>query len=278
MIILFTAWEMPQFKIIALTDNRTHSLTKLYNSLNNAHYFGDYIDLTFVVEATAGEATLASLTTWVNRNSEESWQKGAANVLFRFRKAGLMTNIVEAWWPAGNDEYAFFFEDDVEASPFFFAWAKWAILMHRYGQDRNLEVSKNIYGISLIQQNILELDSAIGPVPWSAADRLKNASSCPTMPYLSQIPSSRGALYFPEHWREFRDYVQIRDSEGMLPLDRTVIEPSVLSDSWQASWKRFFIELVYLRGYTMMYPNYEDFVSLATRQTEEEVCCRTHDL
>jgi hypothetical protein len=42
----------------------------------------------------------------------------------------------------------------------------------------------------------------------------------------------------------------------------------VRSNKWSKSWKKFFIELVYLRGYVMLYPNYEDFVSLSTNHLE----------
>jgi hypothetical protein len=34
------------------------------------------------------------------------------------------------------------------------------------------------------------------------------------------------------------------------------------------SWKRYFIELVYLRGYVMLYPNYANNVSLSTNHLE----------
>lgn len=46
------------------------------------------------------------------------------------------------------------------------------------------------------------------------------------------------------------------------------IVPNVRSNKWTKSWKKYFIELVYLRGYVMLYPNYEDFVSLSTNHLE----------
>lgn len=59
----------------------------------------------------------------------------------------------------------------------------------------------------------------------------------------------------------------VRFSEAWLPLG-DIVAPHVRSNRWAKSWKRFFIELAYLRGYVMLYPNYDDFVSLSTNHLE----------
>lgn len=86
-------------------------------------------------------------------------------------------------------------------------------------------------------------------------------------PYLSQVPCSWGAVYFPEHWREFHSYLMVRFSEAWIPMNRHVV-PHVRSNRWAKSWKRYFIELVSLRGYVMLYPNYDNFLSLSTNHLE----------
>lgn len=251
-----------------ITNDRAASCQRLYNSLLDAHYFGDNADLDIKIEATADVITLESVISWTNGSSPRSWPHGHSHANYRFRQAGLITNIVEAWWPTNNNEYGFFFEDDIEASPYFYAWAKWGILMYRYGPDKDTESARNMYGISLIQQKTSELDAKTGRILWNAASRLQDTKYSPIMPYLSQVPSSWGAVYFPETWREFHDYIQIRDSQEVIPKSQRVIEPSVVSDTWLGSWKRFLIELAFLRGYSMLYPNYKDFVSLSTNHVE----------
>lgn len=89
----------------------------------------------------------------------------------------------------------------------------------------------------------------------------------PFTPYLSAVPCSWGAIYFPEHWREFHDYLAVRLASTVLAIEDEVV-PAVRSNHWAKSWKKFFIELVYLRGYVMLYPNYEDFISLSTNHLE----------
>ena len=50
-------------------------------------------------------------------------------------------------------------------------------------------------------------------------------------------------------------------------MDDTVV-PHVRSNNWLRSWKKFFIELAYLKGYVMLYPNYESYLSLSTNHLE----------
>jgi hypothetical protein len=103
---------------------------------------------------------------------------------------------------------------------------------------------------------------------FSSLSSSNNSNVNPITPFLSQIPCSWGALYFPEHWEEFHSFLAYRLSErSIIPLS-TPIVPSVRSNLWLSSWKRFFIELVYLRGYVMLYPNFEGFVSLSTNHLE----------
>lgn len=268
-VVPFTAWHIPKFKAIVITNDRASSLKRLFRSLKSAHYFGKSVDLHIKVEASADDATIKTVMQMTSDRSTEAWSQGSSDIFFRFRQAGLICNIVEAWYPTSNDEYAFFFEDDIEASPFFFAWAKWAILTYRYGPDRDTDPARNIYGISLIQQMTSELDAATGRIMWSAGQQLRKAGKFEeTSPYFSQVPSSWGAVYFPEHWREFHDYIQVRDGEEIVPRKKHIVSPWLVSDNWDGSWKRYLIELVYLRGYTMLYPNYAEWASLSTNHVE----------
>lgn len=135
----------------------------------------------------------------------------------------------------------------------------------RYGEFS--PSSSKLFGISLYQQKIIELRPT-GRQPFNARTLFQSLSLADfSTPYLSQIPCSWGALYFPSPWREFHEYVTLRLSQSALPIGRT-IAPGVRSNKWSKSWKKYFIELVYLRGYVMLYPNYADFVSLSTNHLE----------
>jgi hypothetical protein len=135
----------------------------------------------------------------------------------------------------------------------------------RYGDPRNR--SPKLFGISLYQQKNIEL-RLDGRKPFDARELFFNSGvPHPSTPYLSQIPCSWGAVYFPEHWREFHDYLAVRLSEYSMKIGQDIV-PDVRSNNWTKSWKKYFVELVYLRGYVMLYPNYQNFISLSTNHLE----------
>jgi hypothetical protein len=59
------------------------------------------------------------------------WRQGAAFLHYRITHGGLLTAIVESWYPQSNDSYGLILEDDVEVSPLFYAWLKLALLRYR---------------------------------------------------------------------------------------------------------------------------------------------------
>ncbi|PCH44188.1 hypothetical protein WOLCODRAFT_164969 [Wolfiporia cocos MD-104 SS10] len=251
-------WHTPQVDISVITNDRPRSLSRLLASLSNARYFGDTPDLRINLEQTADVETLRMV---------EGFQWGHGRVFLHRRviHGGLLIAVVESWYPHSNDSYGLILEDDVEVSPLFYAWIKMTLLRYRYGHAK--ESSSQLFGISLYQQKNLELRPE-GRHPFNARNAFAAIGIAdPSTPYLSQIPCSWGAVYFPEHWREFHTYLSLRLSESVWDMDQVVV-PGVRSNKWTRSWKKYFIELVYLRGYVMLYPNFADFVSLSTNHLE----------
>ena len=177
-----------------------------------------------------------------------------------------MPSIVESWYPANNDTYGVFLEDDVEVSRQFYAWLKFTILYYRYGSSSTRTKARRLLGISLYQPKNIELRPE-GRRKFDAHRMFRDMGIPSTLPYLSQIPCSWGAAYFPEHWREFHQFLSLRLAETSMDLSDVII-PDIRSNRWPRSWKRYINELIYLRGYTMLYPNYEDFRSLSTNHLE----------
>jgi hypothetical protein len=58
-----------------------------------------------------------------------------------------------------------------------------------------------------------------------------------------------------------------RLTDSSLSLMENIV-PNVRSSRWKQSWKKYFIEMVFLRGYAMLYPNYANFSSLSTNRLE----------
>ena len=82
--------------------------------------------------------------------------------------------------------------------------------------------------------------------------------------YLQQLPCSWGSLFFPKPWLEFHSYMAQRLAEAA-PL---VTIPHSASNGWSTSWKKFMIELAYLRGYLFVYPSLRNQSSFSTNHLE----------
>lgn len=252
-------WHTPKIDLSVITNNRPASLSRLLTALQDAHYFGDDVSLSLNLEQTADRATQHLV-------DDFEWPFGTVTLRHRIILGGLMPAIVESWYPSSNDSYGVFLEDDVEVSPLFYSWLKLSILHYRYYTPMR-ERSTRLFGISLYQQKNIELRPE-GRQPFDAHALFASLSLAPTLPYLSQIPCSWGAAYFPEVWREFHAYLSLRLSETALSISDSIV-PEIRSNRWPRSWKKYFIELVYMRGYVMLYPNYADFASFSTNHLEK---------
>ena len=92
--------------------------------MTNARYFGDEVNMRINIEQSADLETLQLV-------SEFGWAHGNVFPHHRIAHAGLMTAVVDSWYPQGNDTYGLLLEDDVEVSPLFYAWAKLSLLRYR---------------------------------------------------------------------------------------------------------------------------------------------------
>ncbi|KIL69489.1 hypothetical protein M378DRAFT_99099 [Amanita muscaria Koide BX008] len=250
-------WNIPHVTISVITQNRPQSLNRLLMSLSQSLFFGDNVSLKFNLEQSSDGQTMHLVDSFI-------WNHGPIFIHHRVIHGGLLPAVVESWYPHANHTYALILEDDVEVSPLFYAWIKMAILRYRYGDEKNL--SPQLFGISLYQQKNLELPIE-GRRSFDARALFHQHNLEPSTPYLSPVPCSWGAVYFPNHWREFHDYITIRLSEVVLNVDQDIV-PNVRSNHWTKSWKKYFIELAFLRGYVMLYPNFSNYTSLSTNHLE----------
>ncbi|CAK5267615.1 unnamed protein product [Mycena citricolor] len=251
-------WNMPTVELSIITQDRPGSLQRLLTSLSKARYFGDSVVLRTNMEQSPDTETLQVL-------SEFQWKHGPVFAHRRIIHAGLMPAVVESWYPSSNDSFGVLLEDDIEVSALFYAWIKMTVLRYRYSEQSHL--TKQLFGVSLYQQKNIELHPESRKSFNARSYFARNRIAEPTTPYLSQIPCSWGAVYFPEHWREFHGYLAERFSQAKMDINQPVV-PGVRSNTWTRSWKKYFIEMVYLRGYVMLYPNFASFMSLSTNHLE----------
>jgi hypothetical protein len=221
-------------------------------SISDAHYLGDSVRLTINMERNVDRVTKMIVDNF-------EWIYGEKVVRHRIKQAGAMSAFVESWYPSNNNEYAIFLEDKIEVSPLFYSWVKLSILKYRYTEDQ--DVSKKMFGISLYSPPGTGLHLE-GTRPFNPSELSNSTIYDFPSPYLLQIPGNLGAVYFPEHWQEFHDYITARllDKKKL----QNIMVPGSRSNQWDSSWKRYFVELMYMRGYAMLYPSFESFKSFST--------------
>eukprot|EP00744_Colponema_vietnamica_P023803 GILI01034555.1.p1 GENE.GILI01034555.1~~GILI01034555.1.p1 ORF type:complete len:287 (-),score=38.09 GILI01034555.1:32-832(-) len=168
---------------------------------------------------------------------------------------------MESWYPVGNGgkledlkEYAAFFEDDIEVSPYWFIWSDKGIRTYSSAFVGVNEANSKLLGLSLYR---CVKDEQSG----------KMVNFPDNEPFLLQQPSSWGAVYFPTHWKNFRVWFQSLGPNSnirVFDLNDPSIEPS--SNTWPSatSWKKYLIFLMYHQGWYMVYPNLPDRTVLST--------------
>ncbi|KAI4383796.1 hypothetical protein MLD38_009595 [Melastoma candidum] len=247
-----TNWNRMRISINIITQNRAKSLQRLLDSLRNAYYLGDDVPISFNMDRRVDEETIRLVGSF-------QWPHGAKTLRRRIIQGGLIRAVSESWYPANDDDYGLLLEDDIEVSPYYYLWIKYALLAYRYDPQVSLP---ELSSISLYTPKLIEV---VKERPkWNPTEFFKDIH--PNTPYLHQLPCSWGAVFFPKHWREFYAYMNTRFTEDA--KQNPVQIPKSRTNGWQASWKKFLIDMMYLRGYVSLYPNFPDQSSLTTNHME----------
>ncbi|GBB94175.1 hypothetical protein RclHR1_02300016 [Rhizophagus clarus] len=110
-------WNTIKVNIQVITQDRPDSLDRLIRSLKSSYYFGDEIGLTINIDRGADPVTKEYCHTL-------EWPFGQRDLRHRIVQGGLMAAVVESYYPNDDNDYAVLLEDDVELSPYYYAWAK----------------------------------------------------------------------------------------------------------------------------------------------------------
>ncbi|XP_059302087.1 uncharacterized protein LOC132054021 [Lycium ferocissimum] len=245
-------WNRMRIHVNIITQNRANSLARLLKSLGDAYYVGEEVPISFNMDTKVDEATIKLVNSF-------NWPHGPKVLRRRIIQGGLIRAVSESWYPSSDDDFGLLLEDDIEVSPYYYLWIKYALLSYHYDPEISLP---ELSSISLYTPRLVEV---VKERPkWNATDFFKHIH--PNTPYLHQLPCSWGAVFFPKHWREFYVYMNMRFTED--PKQNPVQIPRSRTNGWQASWKKFLIDMMYLRGYVSLYPNFPNQTSFSTNHME----------
>ncbi|MQL95643.1 hypothetical protein Taro_028318 [Colocasia esculenta] len=245
-------WNKMRISVNIITQNRATSLKRLLDSLDKAFYVGDEVPISFNMDSKVDEATLKMVGSF-------NWTRGPKIIRRRIIQGGLIRAVSESWYPSSDDDFGLLLEDDIEVSPYYYIWIKYALLAYHYDPQVSLP---ELSSISLYTPRLVEV---VKERPkWNPTEFFKKIH--PNTPYLHQLPCSWGAVFFPKQWREFYAYMNARFTEDA--KQNPVQIPKSRTNGWQASWKKFLIDMMYLRGYVSLYPNFPDQASFSTNHME----------
>ncbi|CAM9674527.1 unnamed protein product, partial [Ectocarpus sp. 8 AP-2014] len=254
---MVAAWHQPKISIHVITNDRLTSLMRLVKSLQDSHFLGDEVELSFHVDVDA-DGELMDYLMGVD------WPFGDKQIHHRIQRGGLISAVTESFHPSTPHDYAIFLEDDIEVSPAFYAWSKHLLLRYRYSSDAAHPITLNantmpttsLAGISLYTPRIEEVTAQRAHLDFNRAASGYNA-------LLFQTPCSWGTVYFPEVWMHLH---------AALVNDKYKDIPGVLVNGWSGSWKKFLFSLMYHNDWYLLYPGYkQQEQSFATNHMEAGV-------
>lgn len=257
----------------ANTESRVQSLVRLLNSLVNADYSVLHPKQSIKVHVSMDSATSAYARDYVENHFK--WEHGPVTAKHKIHSQGLIAAVTGSWYPQSEREVGLLLEDDIELSPLWFYWAHSALT------NASPQHDPRIVGISLYTPRRVEV-SKLGKYGFDSSKLIEEITGDPTTPYFHQLPCSWGAIYYPTHWKMFLEYMSsrllsintfaekhsIKKSDGRYSELLAVYPPNLVTPGWQASWKKFMVEIMYVEGWYMLYPSYPNQVSFSTNHLE----------
>lgn len=246
--------------------NRFNSLSRLLNSLKDAHYDGDKVHLDVFVDyppthTVAAKRKLAKKLrdrVQVIRVLENfEWPHGTKMIHVRIRNAGLIGGWLESWWPNDDRQVGLVLEDDLSVSKFYYRWIKKAVKKYLWDPSN---FDPHAYGISLQRQHL---------VPYKGhTHKVSVPGNCP---YKYMLVGSWGQLFFPKAFKQFRIWFEKNFKD---PHFHPVVNNMVTTDWYKAlkdttkPWTMYIIRWAAEAGFYTMYTNFPGKQSLCTNYRE----------
>ena len=242
------------------------SLLRLLKSIQTADYFGSRRPhITIELPAEIDPPAYEFLENWVWPPIDSSGTSHASQVTLRhriprhgFTTEEASTHFIESFYPARpKDSHVLLLSPQVELSPTYYHYLIYHLLEYKYSARAQRE-PHSVIGISLdLPTTYLDDIKNLEP-PILTHKETTNSSLTTYDPtsFLWQAPNSNAALYFGEKWVELHSFLSARIAlqDPDLPADqRPPNRQRVISENYP-SWMEYVLELMRIRGYSLLYP------------------------
>ena len=234
---IFLAEHLVNIRI--LTMNRPNSLNRLLNSLANAFYSADEINLEIFIDALPKNNTSCNKTIEIAKNF--LWEHGRKKIIKNTKNLGH----IKQWFQRPLSIKPFFIiEDDLILSPYFYSVVKKAL------KNNNTSNNKDVLGFSLQKlRYVIVNDNCKNYDP----DRCIKKNGIPrnSVYFLNQF-SPWAPFVFSEKWNELINYYEQNEKKS-----KKVIHciPNAISNLWYNASDTFAQYFMYEKGYFLMFFN-----------------------
>lgn len=236
-----------------LTMNRVDSLRRAVNSLKKADFGGDSVTLEVWVDRPRLDKDLqghAAVVKYVTYGLK--WPHGSLDTHILQESSG----IVKQWVRRVNvspSGVVLIFEDDLEAAPLFYTWAKQAISFY-YFNCSNFD-SHNM-GLSLEREHEFLGQGRLFWLAEKYPDLVTKAHSGSGAVYATQKDSSWGPVVFPGAWNRFVDWYWTVGHLIKEPCVYGLVSNKWMRDTVGDIWTPWLHRYIFDTGSYFLYFNY----------------------
>lgn len=261
------AWNEVSVNIVVHAQSTASGgLIRLLESLKRADFFSSAPPrLTIELPHSIEEASRRYLQhfNWPPTSSRKT--ENLLTIHRRIPRQGLTpeensVRFLESFWPPDPaNNHILVLSPNVELSPLFFHYLKFAMLEYAYSlyEERSKheeDFRQNLLGFSLVLPTVYLNDSTPFTVPLAGTK---------ATPFLWEAPNSNAQLYLGHKWVELHDFVSRSLAAQHTLSTPTTFDEKIVSKMYP-SWLEHILKLVRIRGYWTMYPNLETGHALAT--------------
>lgn len=225
--------------IVAVGYNKTESMLRLLNSLNNADYDKDTITLIISIDRSDTKEV-------VQLAEKFHWRHGEKEIRTFKERQGLRKHILSCGDFLEKYDAIFVFEDDIMVSPQFYRFGKACLEYYYYDE--------NIAGISLYSPS-WNYDANFSFEPQK--DRFDT--------YFMEYAQSWGQIWIKNQWKAFREWYE--HNVDFFTIEQSQDIPSNLYTWGENSWLKYHIAYCLCKHKFFVYPYYSFSTTFSEKGT-----------
>ena len=235
--------------IRVLTQHRVKHLSNLLQSLRDAKYDGDKVDLHISIDYANGqEKEVVELSTVMQ------WEHGHKRITQHKTVLGVAGNWLQDYDHPTDGHLMLVVEDDVILSPEFYRYIKMAYNIYISSPD---PLATSIYGIALQRQHaVLQESKKRRYGSFDPYSRIPHGHDV----FFYQLFSTWGTAFTPDHWSNFLNWVKTKNLD-----DKSFCIPAFVTNKWMQrgnrTWSHTFVKYAFENGLFALYYNFNRFDS-----------------